>query len=78
MVAAAKAPPSFDFNWELAVVKRCRALNETDLLERLDERCWAYENAGIPGLPADLELALDSEALRRQRLYREHVRPAQA
>ena len=60
--------PCFDFNWELAVIARCRALNEIETLDSMFFRFAAY---GAFAAPTDM--VMDKEALRRQRIYRERV-----
>ena len=66
-------PPCFDFNWELAVTARCKALDTTAYLELPFMRDLLYDAAQVPMLSREEEKALDAEALRRQKIRREKV-----
>lgn len=66
-------PPCFDFNWELAVIARCKALDTTAHLDNEVMRDLLYDAARVPMRSADEEKALDAEALRRQKTRREKI-----
>lgn len=65
--------PSFDFNWELAVIARCKALDGTAYLDEPYMRKVLYDAAKLPLRSKDHEAAMDAEALRRQKIRREKV-----
>jgi hypothetical protein len=65
--------PCFDFNWELAVIARCKALDTTNYLDLPLMRGVLYDAAKLPLLSREQELAIDAEALRRQKIRREKV-----
>lgn len=65
--------PTFDFNWELAVIARCKALDMTAYLDLPFMRDLLYDAAQVPMLSREDEKAMDAEALRRQRIRREKV-----